>query len=189
MVLVAAIAAGVLIDTAGMLQSQAEATGEESTDLVSERINTHSSVGVVDDAENGTISHVLIGVSSAPGATEIDLNRTIISVNGPGGQDIINYASAGSDAIASNDKDDIEAGEYVARDGDELLEPTDAVLNRENGQYQLVFNASAEPFADNGGFGEGDEATVEIISPSSAVTTVQLSAPNLFHEDGEGVRL
>jgi len=47
MVLVAAIAAGVLINTAGFLQSQAEATGQESTDLVSERIDVTSEVGMV----------------------------------------------------------------------------------------------------------------------------------------------
>ncbi|SFC71883.1 flagellin N-terminal-like domain-containing protein [Halobiforma haloterrestris] len=48
MVLVAAIAAGVLINTAGLLQTQAEATGEESTQQVSDRISIVSSSGSVD---------------------------------------------------------------------------------------------------------------------------------------------
>ena len=47
MVLVAAIAAGVLMNTAGLLQSQAEATGQESTDQVSNVVSIDSSTGSV----------------------------------------------------------------------------------------------------------------------------------------------
>ncbi|TYT61639.1 archaellin/type IV pilin N-terminal domain-containing protein [Natrialba swarupiae] len=47
MVLVAAIAAGVLINTAGLLQSQAEATGEESTAQVSNVVQIESATGEV----------------------------------------------------------------------------------------------------------------------------------------------
>jgi len=45
MVLVAAIAAGVLINTAGFLQSQAQATGEESSAQVSDRVQIASVTG------------------------------------------------------------------------------------------------------------------------------------------------
>ncbi len=47
MVLVAAIAAGVLINTAGLLQSQAQATGEESTAQVSNVVQIDSATGQV----------------------------------------------------------------------------------------------------------------------------------------------
>ncbi|EMA32397.1 archaellin/type IV pilin N-terminal domain-containing protein [Halobiforma nitratireducens] len=47
MVLVAAIAAGVLINTAGLLQSQAEATGQESTAQVSNVVQIDSATGQV----------------------------------------------------------------------------------------------------------------------------------------------
>ena len=40
MVLVAAIAAGVLIDTAGFLQSESEETGQESSQQVTNRLQT-----------------------------------------------------------------------------------------------------------------------------------------------------
>jgi flagellin FlaB len=49
MVLVAAIAAGVLINTAGFLQTQAEETGQDSTDQVSNNINVIGTVGDVGD--------------------------------------------------------------------------------------------------------------------------------------------
>lgn len=47
MVLVAAIAAGVLINTAGFLQSSAEQTGQESSDQVTNQIQVASKVGIV----------------------------------------------------------------------------------------------------------------------------------------------
>ena len=100
MVLVAAIAAGVLINTAGFLQTQAEATGQESTDLVSERIDVSSSVGIIDSAADGTLEQVRLTVSGAPGADDIDLGDTTIQGVGPGGQQNLVFAAG---AVANND--------------------------------------------------------------------------------------
>ena len=47
MVLVAAIAAGVLVDTAGFLQSKSQQTGEDSTDKVTNRVEVIDTYGVV----------------------------------------------------------------------------------------------------------------------------------------------
>src|SRR6056297_1029465 len=79
MVLVAAIAAGVLINTAGFLQTQAEATGEDSTALVSERINVNSEVGIVASGAD-TLNELRIAVTGAPGADQIDLAETTLQV-------------------------------------------------------------------------------------------------------------
>ncbi|WP_049925872.1 archaellin/type IV pilin N-terminal domain-containing protein [Halopiger goleimassiliensis] len=182
MVLVAAIAAGVVIDTGGMLQAQAEATGEESTELVSERLTANTAVGIVGDEANGDLTEIRVGVSAAPGASEINLVDTVVQVTGPGGQENLVYASD----PASPDGD-----EFVAMDLD--MNPVgrdDAVLNNENREYILVFDAESEPFAnEDGPMGESQDATLDIVSPSSAVTSVELSAPDLFQKDGQGVRL
>ena len=84
MVLVAAIAAGVLMNTAGLLQSQAEATGQESTDQVSNVVTIDSATGTVaessvaiedadyrisDEISAGEITQVTVGSSS--GGTDI----------------------------------------------------------------------------------------------------------------------
>lgn len=199
MVLVAAIAAGVLIDTAGMLQSQAEATGEESTERVSERINAHSAVGIVgEESEDLHIEEIRVAVTAAPGATEINLDETIIQVTGPGGHMNLDYADDDQngdifvDEGEDYDIDDLGEGEFVAVDVEgDVSNPDEVVLNHDNGEYQLIFNAEEEPFADESGelFHAGEDATLDIISPSSAVTTVELSAPDLLHTDGEAVRL
>ena len=75
LVLVAAIAAGVLINTAGFLQSQAEATGEESTSQVSDRINIQSVTGinVGTGSSGGDIEQLEVVVSLAPGSDPVDL--------------------------------------------------------------------------------------------------------------------
>ncbi|ERH07412.1 MAG: archaeal flagellin N-terminal-like domain protein [Halonotius sp. J07HN4] len=51
MVLVAAIAAGVLINTAGLLQSQAQQTGEETTSEVSDVVQIGEIVGYSNSSE------------------------------------------------------------------------------------------------------------------------------------------
>jgi len=76
MVLVAAIAAGVLINTAGLLQSQAEATGEESAEQVSDRVVVQSVSGEVQAEDE--IQDINIVVRRSPGAGDINLNNLII---------------------------------------------------------------------------------------------------------------
>jgi len=123
MVLVAAIAAGVLINTAGFLQTQAEATGQESTDLVSERIDVSSSVGIVDTAADGTLEQVRLTVSGAPGADDIDLGDTTIQGVGPGGQQNLVFAAG---AVADNDVS-VPDGENEIDAPGEINEYTDEV--------------------------------------------------------------
>jgi len=224
MVLVAAIAAGVLINTAGFLQSQAEATGEESTDLVSERIETTSEVGIVDGGDESSLASVQITVSAAPGADDIALEDTIIQVNGPEGEatytalsddgtelddDGGDTGSFGSDFVVQegdpDDTDDIDPRQIVDDDlflivneDGNVEDPSDAVLDSET-NYQIVFNPQVGAFgsmsdgdlsASNGdAFEEGQDATIDIVSPASATTQVELNAPDLFGEDGEAVRL
>jgi len=81
MVLVAAIAAGVLINTAGFLQTQAEDTGTQSTEQVADNLNVITEVGevngsTVDSTDN--ITEVRVGVQPAAGADGINLAELTI---------------------------------------------------------------------------------------------------------------
>jgi flagellin FlaB len=73
MVLVAAIAAGVLINTAGFLQTQAEDTGTESTEQVADNLNVITEVGNV--SANDKINEVRLGVQPAAGSNDINLAK------------------------------------------------------------------------------------------------------------------
>jgi len=153
MVLVAAIAAGVLINTAGFLQSQAEATGEESTDLVSERIDVTSTVGIVGDDDQDGLSEIRISVAGSPGADQIDLSETTIQAVGPNGQANLVFTDRDAEGEEFNyegDQDDefalqINQGEFVVLKNDEIVEDGDAVIN-EDDQFTIVVNPAAEPF-------------------------------------------
>ena len=89
MVLVAAIAAGVLINTAGLLQSQAEATGEESSQQVSDRVVVQSVSGT---ASSGTISDIDVVVRRSPGAGDINLRNVIIETFAGGSSETLTFS-------------------------------------------------------------------------------------------------
>ena len=202
MVLVAAIAAGVLINTAGFLQSQAEATGQESTDLVSERIDVTSTVGIVESGPTGiygqtvgdnpqNLSQVRVGVAAAAGADQIDLNKTTVQVVGPNGQSTLTF----DDSVPDNPSQ-ISADTFAVQNASGgFISSDSAVLNSSN-SFTLVFNTNNEPLGDGedagtGGviFGESESSSLDIVSPSGATTSVELTAPDLFSKEGEAVRL
>ena len=209
MVLVAAIAAGVLINTAGFLQSQAEATGEESTELVSERIEVTSSIGVV-GSSGSELKTIKVGVSAAPGAESIDLSSTVIQAVGPEGQEnlVFNTEDAGSNTAGDqlDDGTTVAEGEFlVVNENNVIQDDTEAVLDADN-DYSIVINPLAGPFGESDNvdtlitgsedntdetdaFGQGESATLDIVSPASATTQVELTAPDLFGDEDEAVRL
>ncbi|AHG00427.1 flagellin [Halostagnicola larsenii XH-48] len=84
MVLVAAIAAGVLINTAGLLQSQAEATGQESTNQVSNVVSIDSSTGNVEQIydDSLTASETITFNDNAGLSTDTEFTLTATDADG-----------------------------------------------------------------------------------------------------------
>lgn len=82
MVLVAAVAATVLIHTAGNLQQKATSTGSATTQQVASGLSV-SSVWGLDNAtitESGNISEIAIYVTPNAGSTGINLNQTTVQL-------------------------------------------------------------------------------------------------------------
>ena len=198
MVLVAAIAAGVLINTAGFLQSQAEATGQESTDLVSERIDVTSTVGIVNETSTDNLSSIRVGVAGAAGSNQIDLSSSTIQAVGPNGQQNLIFTDTNAvgdtgDSITNQDNTtvDIPEGTFAVENtsSGNFVPASEAVLNDEE-RFTIVLNPTTEPFgSDSETFGQSDQSSLDIVSPSGATTSVDLRAPDLFTEGGEAVRL
>ncbi|MDL0139843.1 flagellin [Halobacterium salinarum] len=95
MVLVAAIAAGVLINTAGFLQSKGSATGEEASAQVSNRINIVSAYGNVKTASGtDTVDYANLTVRQAAGADNINLSKSTIQWIGPDKATTLTHANA-----------------------------------------------------------------------------------------------
>ncbi len=75
-VIVAAIAAAVLVNTAGNLERQASETGQETTEEVAASIFVDDIVGGVTDTD--VVDQVNYTVSLAPGANPVDLEEMVI---------------------------------------------------------------------------------------------------------------
>ncbi|WP_435143297.1 archaellin/type IV pilin N-terminal domain-containing protein [Halobaculum sp. P14] len=162
MVLVAAIAAGVLINTAGFLQSKAQATGEQSSQQVSNRLQAVSTTGHVTGSE--TIDKVNVTVSQAPGAGDIDLLNATVSWIGPDGTYTLTESSVGSPADGSFTYAEVKDADNSA-----------PVLNDPDDRVKLIFELGSGNFT--GTLSEGEEVTLKINTMSGATTTIRVQVP------------
>ena len=161
LVLVAAIAAGVLINTAGFLQSQAEATGEESTSQVSDSLQIISATGT-HDTSNNVVTQADIRVGLAPGSDAINLDNAEVELVGPGGTATIGAGS--STLTASTDRTAITIG-------------------------STELNNIGTDSSGTDGLDPGNEIQVTITTGSGGQTQTVLRVPDPLQGEGGGVSL
>ena len=187
MVLVAAIAAGVLINTAGFLQAQAEATGEESSEQVVDRVQVSSVIGndTADAGEN--ISTIGMTVLRSPGADDINLNNSIIEVFANGESGTLTFSEENV-----YDDFDVAANElHDSGDGDvfhivNIQNAEEGTLADSSDRAQLVFDLTE--IDDEAALEEGDTVTVSVTTASGGTAFVEKRAPSTI-EQGETYRL
>jgi flagellin-like protein len=177
MVLVAAIAAGVLINTAGFLQSKGEATGEEASAQVSNRINVVSAFGSVDSSDE--VDFVNLTVRQAAGADNINLSKSTIQWIGPDHAVTLTHApdTDASGLTTVTDKfntTDVRGG-------------NDDVLTQQSDRIKVVLDP--ENVADsNNNLGEGDEVQLTITTQYGSKTTYWVNVPESL-KDKNAVKL
>ena len=205
MVLVAAIAAGVLINTAGLLQSQAEATGEESSQQVVDRVQVSSVSGSTVNATGGTdvedvsnISLIETTVFRSPGADDIDLTNSIVEVFANGQSDTLTFTGVdGEDGILDSDVDLTDTSD-IDGNGDSfpgqesefgvqnIQDAEDGVLADSGDRANVYFflgNIDEEAKLNT-----GNTVSITITTASGGTAFVEKRAPSSL-EDGETYRL
>jgi flagellin FlaB len=178
MVLVAAIAAGVLVNTAGFLQATAEDAGQESVDKVTNRLDVVSQHGNVSSGGD-KVNRIKLTARLAAGSGAVSLNQTTIKyVSDEHATNLVfnntSSDSAGTDAEAA-ELADTEFTAKTLEDNDESFE----VLNQQSDRFEIIINTAQVEDSNkyDGGLGTGDTVDLEITSRSGGSTQVILTMP------------
>jgi len=186
MVLVAAIAAGVLINTAGFLQSSAEETGQQSSDQVTNRLEVVNAVGTQIDSGSNTIALVELTVRKAPGAGNIDLGSTTLQmVHSSGSYDLTHGLDDGDLSDAPNST---HFNTSTIQDDDTSIS-TSQVLNDPSDRATIYVDAddiiggNNDETNDGNGLSEGSTATIRVNTQSGGTTELRLVVPETLSSD------
>jgi flagellin FlaB len=174
MVLVAAIAAGVLINTAGFLQTKSEETGQQSGQQVTNRLQITGSTGT--NLDNSEVGMVNITVKKSPGASNVDLENATVQWVGPSGTyNLVNESitTSGSDGQFAVDAfKDADGSKPVLNDPDDRM-----VMIFDLGTRDLTTNSNFAPTVFGDEVPEGASISIKITTKSGATTSEQLTVP------------
>jgi flagellin FlaB len=199
MVLVAAIAAGVLINTAGFLQTQAEDTGTESTEQVADNLNVITTTGNVSDFDK--INELRIGVQPAAGSNQINLAKlTLQYVSDDEFANIIvanDSTTSGDVAAGDSDPDNLslnisggppaEGDERYLVDPVTAEQPGDIVMTDSADRYEIIvpLNHTTAPNLNSGEnngalvpLDEGEDVQITITTEVGAQTVAFMQIPD-----------
>ena len=184
MVLVAAIAAAVLINTAGLLQQRAQATGKEATEQTSTGVNVVAVVGNVttDTSGNYVVDWINLTVKLRPGSLNIDLGNTTIEYIDKTVHKILTCSISHSGRTSVYDPANVTwSSEFVVT----VVYDDDTSLTT-NGNRNPVLNSRDDvakihikvgELRSDAGLPESQMATIKIVPPTGATTTWQAVIP------------
>jgi len=167
MVLVAAIAAGVLINTAGLLQAQAQQTGEETTAEVSDVVQIGKVVGYENDSDN-SIELLNASVRLASGSSPINLSEASYTISSPtGNATVVNGNNYTNPAIKHYQKQGLERETNILSEQDDLM-----IV-----QFDLEEQDNIEPL------NASERVTIVAQAPAGGQTYTELKTPRRIFED------
>lgn len=164
MVLVAAIAAGVLINTAGFLQTTASEAGEESTEQVTNQIVVTGATGQVSSGD--TVDEVSIVVRRGAGSDNINLSRTTIRWIGP------------KEAKTLTWSDNADGGNFSTEDIQGTTNNA-KVLATSDARAEVTINVTA---VEGSGLTEGQQVELQITTPAGGQTPYYLNVPESLQD-------
>ena len=171
MILVAAVAAGVLINTAGLLQAQADDTSQDTQQAVANQIEVVHAVGEID---NGTVDTLNLTVKKSAGSEEIDLSSATIQ-----------YTSSEQDVAlqygGEYGEENLSASNFTVNQvaGDENTENPESLIYTDE-RVVLTIDTSEIEDDNGGGLSEGESVTIQVVDQSGASYTYGVSVPNTF---------
>lgn len=163
MVLVAAIAAGVLINTAGFLQTKSEQAGQQSSSQVTNRLEPVSKTGNV--TTNEDIDKISFVIQKAPGADDINVQNATGEFIGPNGTDRFNFSTTGVSFEVLEDDDG-------SLDGN-----TGGILNAKTDRLVVTFDLNETAFSNANNLKPGEDATIRLNTQSGATTVIRIQVP------------
>jgi len=160
--LIAVATAAVLFDTAGLLQSQAEDTGDGASNQLTDRVDVVAITG--ENITGGEIHRVDVVVTNSPGGSAVDLRNVTVQWLGPdAGTTLVHEASA------SAGQDTFSTVSYTDVDG------TFPVLTSAEDRYALRFEPGVV-FGESG-LGEGERVELTLVTPAGATLPLRIAAP------------
>jgi len=184
MILVAAVAAGVLINTAGFLQNKASSTSQDSENQVSNQVIVISATGNVNaTGSTNTVNRTNLTVMKSPGADEIDLGAATVEWVGPNGTTTLVYNSSSNEAWAENQNFSVMA---IKDDGNSV-----PVLTSKEDRFELILNHTGESAEVLTQLKAGEEVTLRLVTQSGSQYVYILDVPESLSakSDGEAVEM
>jgi len=176
MVLVAAIAAGVLINTAGLLQAQAQQTGQETTSEVSDLMQIGKVVGFEKNndqintstgATDNTITHINASVRLASGADPINLSKASYTIGTDDSASVVSGNNRTNDAVTFYQLQSLDEDSTILADQEDMM-----VV-----QFNLSNATGIEPLAD------GQKLQIVTQAPAGGASYKQLQTPKRIKKE------